>query len=303
VSAPLRGSLVALPTPFCDEEPDLDTLGRLIELHVESGTDGLVAIGTSGEAATLTDFERRTVIDFVLERCAGRLPVVVGTGTNATRTSIEHTRAAAEAGADAVLVVTPYYNKPGPAGLIAHFGAVAEASAVPVVLYNVPARTGCDLLPETATEIGRRCPGVVAIKEAGGSLERGRELIETSGLAVLSGEDHLIAPLMALGAVGAIGVVANIAPRQVAELCRVSAPDGDPARREELESWLAPLIRACFVESNPVPMKAALSAMGYGTGEVRLPLAPLEASSAGTVRVALDEAGLLSARIGPTAGE
>ena len=302
MSAPLRGSLVALPTPFRGGELDLHTLGELIELHVEAGTDGLVATGTSGEAATLTDFERRTAIDFVLERCAGRLPVAVGTGTNATRATVEHTRAAAEAGADAALVVTPYYNKPSQAGLVAHYCAVAEASTVPIVLYNVPARTGCDLLPETAAEIGRRCPNVTAIKEAGGSVDRARELIETSGLAVLSGEDHLIGPLMALGAAGAIGVVANIAPRQVAELCRAAAPGGDRARAEELEAWLAPLIQACFVESNPVPMKAALAALGYGTGEVRLPLTPLAEAGRTVARAALFEAGLLP-RITTGSGE
>ncbi len=303
MSASLRGSLVALPTPFRAGELDLDTLGELIELHVEAATDGLVATGTSGEAATLTDFERRTVVDFVLERCAGRLPVVVGTGTYATRSTIEHTRAAAEAGADAVLVVTPYYNKPSQAGLVAHYSAVAEAATVPVVLYNVPSRTGCDLLPETAAEIGRRCPNVTAIKEAGGSIDRARELIEASGLAVLSGEDGLIGPLMALGAVGAIGVVANIAPREVAELCRCAAPGGDANRAEALETWLAPLIRACFVESNPVPMKAALAALGFGTGEVRLPLTPLTEAGEGVLVAALREAGLRAARIGPGVAE
>lgn len=296
----LRGSLVALPTPFRGAELDLETLGALVEMHVAAGTDGLVAIGTSGEAATLTDFERRTVIDAVLERCAGRMPVVVGTGTNATQATIEHTRAAAEAGADAALVVTPYYNKPTQAGLLAHYGAVAEASTVPVILYNVPGRTGCDLLPATVAEIGRRSPNVIAIKEAGGSLDRGRELIESSGLAVLSGEDHLIAPLMALGAAGAIGVVANIAPREVAELCRTASPGGDQDRAQDLERWLEPLIEACFVESNPTPMKAALAALGHGTGEVRLPLAPLEPASLTRVRSALAEAGLLSDRIGPS---
>ena len=162
------------------------------------------------------------------------------------------------------------------------------------MLYNVPSRTGCDLLAETAAAIGRRAPNVVAIKEAGGSLERGKELIESSGLAVLSGEDHLIGPLMALGAAGAIGVVANLAPREVAELCRTAAPGGDAARAKELEAWLAPLVRACFVESNPTPMKAALAALGHGTGEVRLPLAPLAEASREAVIAALDGAGLLS---------
>ena len=292
----LRGSLVALPTPFADGELDLDTLGELIDLHVERGTDGLVVNGTTGEAATLTDYERRTAVDFVLERSAGRLPVVVGTGTNATRASIEHTRAAAEAGADAALVVTPYYNRPTQAGLVAHYLALAEAATLPIVLYNVPARTGCDLLPDTVAEIGQRAPNVVAIKEASGSVERGRELIEDSGIAVLAGEDHLIAPLVALGAVGVVGVVANVVPEVVAELCRAAAPGGDAARADELSGRLAPLIRALFVESSPVPVKTALAAMGHGTGEVRLPLVPLAERSRETVLAALDELGLAASR-------
>jgi 4-hydroxy-tetrahydrodipicolinate synthase len=283
----LHGSLVALPTPFTDGELDLDTFGELIDLHVERGTDGLVVNGTTGEAATLTDYERRTAVEFALEHSAGRLPVVVGTGTNATRASVEHTRAAAEAGADAALIVTPYYNKPTQAGLVAHYLTIAEASTIPIVLYNVPSRTGCDLLPETVAEIGRRAPNVIAIKEASGSVERGRELIEGSGVAVLVGEDHLIAPLIALGAVGVVGVVANVVPEKVAELCRAAAPGGDPARAEELSAALAPLIRALFVESNPVPVKAALAAMGYGSGQVRLPLVPLADGSHKTVLSAL----------------
>jgi 4-hydroxy-tetrahydrodipicolinate synthase len=290
-----RGSLVALPTPFRADALDLDTLGGLVDWHVEQGTDGLVAIGTSGESATLHDAERRTIIDFVLERCAGRLPVIVGTGTHATHATIAHTRAAAEAGADAALVVTPYYNRPSQAGLLAHYAAVAEASTIPVILYNVPSRTGCDLLPATVAEIAGRCPNVVAIKEASGSVDRGRELIETSGLAVLSGEDHLIAPFLALGATGVIGVVANIVPRAVSELCRVAVPGGDERRTTELVEWLAPLVKAIFVESNPVPMKAALAAMGRGTGEVRLPLAPLQEQSHRTLMEALTRADLLPA--------
>jgi 4-hydroxy-tetrahydrodipicolinate synthase len=290
----LHGSLVALPTPFADEGLDLDTLGELVDLHVERGTDGLVVNGTTGEAATLTDYERQTAVEFVLEQSAGRLPVVAGTGTNDTRVSIEHTRAAAEAGADAALVVTPYYNRPTQAGLLAHYLAIAEASTIPIVLYNVPSRTGCDLLPDTVARIGERAPNVIAIKEASGSVERGRELIEGSGVAVLAGEDHLIAPLMALGAVGVVGVVANVVPERVAELCRAAAPGGDASRAEELSAVLAPLIRAMFVESNPVPVKAALAAMGYGSGQVRLPLAPLADESRAQVLAALGELDLLA---------
>ena len=285
----LGGSLVALPTPFSNGALDLETLGDLIDLHVERGTDGLVVNGTTGEAATLTDYERRTAVDFAIERSAGRLPVVVGTGTNATRTSIEHTRTAAAAGADAALVVTPYYNRPTQRGLVAHYAAVAEASTIPIVLYNVPSRTGCDLLPDTVAEIGRRAPNAIAIKEASGSVERGRELIERSGLAVLAGEDHLIAPLVALGAVGVVGVVANVVPELVAELCRVAAPGGDPQRTAELTGVLAPLIRALFVEPNPVPVKTALAAMGHGTGEVRLPLVALAEASREVVLAACGE--------------
>jgi 4-hydroxy-tetrahydrodipicolinate synthase len=295
MKAKFRGSLVALPTPFRDGELDLASLGGLIDGHVRMGSDGLVVAGTTGEAATLTDYERRTVVEFAVERCAGRLPVLAGTGTNSTRTSIEHTRWAAEAGADGALVVTPYYNRPTPSGLIAHFGAVAEASEIPIVLYNVPSRTGCDLKPDTAAEIRRRNENVVAIKEASGSVGRARELLHKTDLVVLSGEDALIAELMAAGAAGVIGVVANVAPAEVAELCRTAVPGGDPARTAELAAWLDPLVRALFVETNPVPVKAALAELGRCPPEVRLPLVPLERSSREVVRAALAECGLLRA--------
>jgi len=293
MKCPFRGSYVALPTPFVDGEVDNDALIELVEFHAANGSDGLVVAGTSGEAATLTDYERRSVAELVLERSHGLLPVIVGTGTNDTRRSIEHTRFAEEYGADGVLCVTPYYNKPTQRGLELHYAAIAEATRLPVVLYNVPSRTGCDLKPDTVAAIRRAHSNVVAIKEASGSFERAREIAAQSDIALLAGEDALIVPFMALGAVGVIGVVANIAPREVAELCRVAAPGGDPARAAELAEWLAPLVRDLFIETNPVPMKAALAALGLCRDEVRLPLAPLEPQNRERLLVTLSESGLL----------
>jgi 4-hydroxy-tetrahydrodipicolinate synthase len=275
--SPFRGSLVALPTFFDGGRLDLETLGDLIDWHVEEGTDGLVVLGTTGEAATLSDAERAAVLEWVLDRAGGRLPVIAGTGTNCTRRTLELTRAAEAAGVDGALVVTPYYNRPTQAGLVAHYGTIAEGVSLPLALYNVPARTGCDLLPETVAEIAERFPTVVAIKEASGSLERAQALLDDGSLGVLAGEDALIGELARRGAVGAIGVVANVVPSLVAELTRRPRPD--PDRTAAIETLLAPLVRALFVETNPVPVKTLLAAMGHGTGEVRLPLVPLSDAS------------------------
>jgi 4-hydroxy-tetrahydrodipicolinate synthase len=300
MKCPFRGSYVALPTPFQGGEVDTRALTELVEFHAANGTDGLVVAGTSGEAATLTDYERRSVTELVLERSHGLLPVIVGTGTNDTRRSIEHTRHAEECGADGVLCVTPYYNKPSQRGLELHYGAIAEATGLPVVLYNVPGRTCCDLKPDTVAAIRSAHTNVVAIKEASGSLERAQEIAARSDIALIAGEDALIADIMALGGAGVIGVVANVAPREVAELCRVAAPGGDAARAAELTAWLAPLVRDLFIESNPVPMKAALAAMGLCRDEVRLPLAPLAPESRERLLVTLSESGLLGAATAAT---
>jgi 4-hydroxy-tetrahydrodipicolinate synthase len=291
-----RGSFPALPTPFVDGRVDWEALDALVDWHLESGTDGFVVCGTSGEGATLTPYERNTAIERVVARAAGRVPVIAGVGTNATASTVEGARFAAEAGADGVLVVAPYYNKPQQSGMLLHFGAVAEAVDLPVVLYNVPGRTSSDLLPATVAELRRRHPNIVAIKEASNSLPRARELRDACDIALIAGEDALIAKFMALGGVGVIGVVPNIVPSEVAELCRVAAPAGagsDAARAAELTSFLAPLIKALFVESNPVPVKAALAAMGRCNADVRLPLAPLSDESRAHVHAALGEAGLV----------
>lgn len=291
-----RGSYVALPTPFKNGALDLNALSGVVEYHAEHKTDGLVVCGTSGEAATLDDFERRTVVEHVIAQSHGLLPVIVGTGTNDTRQSVAFTRFAEKAGADGVMCVTPYYNKPTPLGLERHFGAIADATGLPVVLYNVPSRTGCDLKPATAAAIRAAHDNVVAIKEASGSIGRAQELRDATDLALICGEDALIADFMALGAAGVIGVVGNVAPAEVAELCRVAAPGGDAARTAELCAFLAPLVRDLFIESNPAPLKAALAHMGLCDDELRLPLAPLLAENRGRLEATLSEAGLAAVR-------
>jgi 4-hydroxy-tetrahydrodipicolinate synthase len=259
MDCPFFGSYVALPTPFRDGAIDFDALGRLIEWHVDKSSDGFVAVGTTGEGATLTDYERRSVIEFVIETSRGRKPVIAGIGTNNTAQSIELVKFAERARADGTLAVTPYYNKPTQRGLVAHFEALADASALPVVLYNVPSRTGCDLKPQTAAELRKRHANVVAIKEASGSIGRAKELRSACDIALIAGEDGLIAEFMSIGAVGVIGVVANVAPREVAELCRVARPGGDAMRTAELVAFLAPLVRDLFIETSPAPVKAALA--------------------------------------------
>lgn len=292
-----RGSWVALPTPFRDGELDLAALRRLIDRHAAGGTDGVVVGGTTGEPPTLTEAERRRALEVAVEHAAGRLPVMAGVGTNATRTTVELARFAEGAGAASLLVVTPYYNRPGRTGLVRHFGAVAEVTRLPVVLYNVPKRTGVDLLPDAAAEIGGRHANVVAIKEASGTLERARDLRRRAPeLDLICGEDGLIADFRALGAVGAISVVGNVAPDDTAELVRQAGPEGDSRRAAEAAERLGPLVRALSLETNPVPVKAALALLGLCTEEVRLPLVPLEDRNRTLLTDTLRALGLLPER-------
>lgn len=297
MTCPFQGSFVALPTPLRHDELDLAALHHLIEWHIEKRSDGIVVAGTSGEAATLSDYERRSLIHAAVESARRRIPVIAGIGTNNTRQSVDFARFAADAHADGLLAVAPYYNKPTPRGLVAHFGAIAEASPLPVILYNVPSRTATDLKPETVAECRRRFANVVAIKEASGSIGRARQIQEACDIALIAGEDALIAEFMALGAAGVIGVVANVAPTQVAELCRVARPGGDVVRAAELTAWLQPLIKSLFLETNPVPLKAALAAMNLCGSQVRLPLVPLEDDNLEQLTASLLEAGLV--RAGP----
>jgi 4-hydroxy-tetrahydrodipicolinate synthase len=289
-----HGSMVALVTPMRDDGAvDEDSLESLIEFHVAEGTDAIVAVGTTGESATLDEKEHCALLRRIVGLVRGRMPVIAGTGANSTREAIELTRCGMEAGADACLLVTPYYNKPTQEGLYRHYRAVAQAVAVPQILYNVPGRTACDLLPET---VARLAPisNIVGIKEATGKLERGREILDVCDdrLDLYSGDDATAMELILLGAKGDISVTANVAPRAMHEMC-AAALAGDRTRAEQIDQRLRPLHRDLFVESSPIPVKWALHELGLVGPALRLPLTPLSAQYHATVRDALRHAGVL----------
>ena len=290
-----QGSYVALVTPFRGGELDLDALRHLVDWHAESGTDGLVIAGTTGEGATLEDEERERLFRAAVEAARGRMPVIAGVGTNSTRTTIENARAAERCGVHGHLVVTPYYNKPTPRGLALHFSMVAEAVRLPVVLYNVPSRTGVDLPPEVVSEVSSRFEHVVAVKEALPSVERVKRLVGETPAAVLCGDDASTADFMLAGAVGVISVVNNVAPVEMSKLVRACAPGGDTKVAAALVEKLAPLVRDLFIESNPGPAKAALAWLGRCREELRPPLAPLEPANRGRLEATLRAFGLAPA--------
>lgn len=291
----ITGSLVALVTPMQpDGAVDWEALRQLVEWHVAEGTNGIVAVGTTGESATLDVDEHLDVIKAVIKVAAGRVPVIAGTGANSTREAIELTRAAADVGADAVLLVTPYYNKPTQEGLFQHYRALAEAVAIPQILYNVPGRTGVDMANATVARLAGT-PNIVGIKDATGNLERGRELLALVGerMAVYSGDDATAWQLMLMGARGNISVTANVAPAAMAAVC-AAAMAGDAARAETLNAPLSALHRDLFIESNPIPVKWALHAMGRIDTGIRLPLTVLAEPCRATVTAALRAAGVLA---------
>ena len=290
---PPRGSWVALPTPFSGGRVDFDALRRLVEYQIQAGTTGVVVAGTTGEAATLDLSERLALFEFVPRVAAGRMGVLAGIGTNDTRTTVLLAGHAERAGCDGVLVVTPFYNRPTQRGMLAHFGLVAERTHLPVVLYNVPSRTGVDLLPATVDDLARQHANIVAIKESSGSLERIADHIQRGSVHVLSGEDHQIADALLLGAVGTIGVVGNLVPRLVSELVLCCRPGGDRASAAGLSATLAPLVEALFRETNPAPLKAALSLLGLCQAEVRSPLVPVEPGTRRRIEQALTRCGLV----------
>ena len=294
MSCPFQGSFVALPTPFRGERLALDDLEELVELHAARDTAGIVVAGTTGEASTLNDFERRSLIHAAVDASRGRLQVIAGVGTNCTHKSIELARFAAGCGVDGLLAVTPYYNKPTRKGLLLHFGLLADATDVPLVLYNVPGRTGLDMAPEVTAELAVRHETVVAIKETVADVERVRALVASGAIDVLCGEDALLFEYLEAGAVGNIGVTSNLLPDAVAELCRVGRADGDPERARELAASLAPVTRALFLETNPGPVKAALELLGRCSAALRPPLAPLEDETRARLEQALRRAGLLA---------
>ncbi|MEK7865513.1 MAG: 4-hydroxy-tetrahydrodipicolinate synthase [Planctomycetota bacterium] len=287
----LHGSIPALVTPFKGGVVDLDGLASLVDFQVEEGSGGIVACGTTGEASTMTLEERAAVVRAVVQRVHGRIPVIAGTGSNDTRATIAQTRAAREWGADAALVVTPYYNKPTQEGLFLHYKAVAEATDLPVILYNVPGRTSVSFTPETVARVAQ-LPRVVAIKEASGSLDFVTQLRNLSDIPILSGEDSLTFPMIAMGAVGVVSVVANILPKETAALCS-KALAGDLTGARAIHQRLFPVIKALFIESNPIPVKTALRLMGRGNGEVRLPLCAMSSENESKLKAALAQLGIL----------
>jgi len=289
------GSYVALVTPFTKRGGiDEVALRRLVRSHLRAGTAGLVPCGSTGEAATLTHEEYRRVIEIVLEESRGLLPVIAGVGTNATAKAVELAREAESLGVDALLVLAPYYNKPTQEGLYQHFRAVARNTRLPVVVYNIPGRAAVNILPKTILRIAKDCSNVVAVKEASGNVDQVSEIVAgaAKGFAVLSGDDSLTVPMMAVGAVGVISVVANVMPRETAAMC-AAALAGDFKKARGLHLKLFPLVKALFVETNPIPVKAALEMMGLCGGTPRLPLTALTAASRPFLRRELAARGLL----------
>lgn len=290
----ISGSIVAIVTPMhVDGSIDWEALSRLIDWHVEQGSDGIVAVGTTGESATLAMDEHKMFIKACVDQAAGRMTVIAGTGANSTAEAIELTEVAREVNADACLLVTPYYNKPTQEGLYRHFMAIADAVDIPQILYNVPGRTACDMQNTTTVRLADH-PNIVAIKDATGDVARGRELIEAVGdkLAVLSGDDATAMDLMLAGGKGDISVTANVAPAAMKKMCD-AAIAGDRAAAEAANAPLLMLHERLFVEANPIPVKWALAEMGMMENGIRLPMTPLSEGAHPQVREALRHAGLL----------
>ncbi|MDA1107531.1 MAG: 4-hydroxy-tetrahydrodipicolinate synthase [Proteobacteria bacterium] len=286
-----HGSMVALVTPMSsDGALDHDSLARLIEFHIENGTDAIVAVGTTGESATLDEDEHCALIREVVERVRGRIPVIAGTGANATSEAIRLTRCALQGGADACLLVTPYYNKPTQEGLYLHYKAVAEAVPIPQILYNVPGRTACDLLPETVARLAA-VSNIIGVKEATGNIARAREILDRCGdkMDLYAGDDATAMELMLMGGKGVISVTANVVPRLMHEMC-AAALRGDRTQADAINQRLMPLHQDLFIESNPIPVKWALHQMGLIPPGIRLPLTPLSPPSQPRVRRALQQA-------------
>lgn len=290
-----QGSYVAIVTPFRNGAVDYACLERLVEFHVKNGTAGLVPCGTTGESPTLSYDEHKDVIAFVIKCVAGRFPVIAGTGSNSTAEAIELTVAAAEAGADASLQISPYYNKPEPDGMFAHFKAIAEAARLPMILYNMPGRTGREIAFETVLRLADEVPEVVAVKEAGGSLDRVSDLCRQTRLDVLSGDDNLTLPMIAVGGKGIISVVANFIPRDVAKMVALGLK-GDLAAARKAHLRMFPLFKAAFFETNPIPVKTAMGMMGLCQPDMRLPLSPMRKETRARLHAALDAYGLLKGR-------
>ena len=286
-----RGSVVALVTPFKEDfSIDFDAYGRLIDFHLERGTHGIVPCGCTGEAATLAHDEQKQIIKFTVERVAGRVPVIAGTGSNNTAEALDFTAYAKEIEADGALMISPYYNKPTREGLIAHYKTIAEKVDIPIMLYNVPSRTGVKMAPDTIAGLFE-CPNIVSVKEACGSVEQVSLIRSLCDINVMSGDDPLTLPMMAVGASGVVSVAANVVPEKVAAMCD-EFDNRNLEAAQAIHYELTPLFKALFVQTNPLPVKAVLAQMGLIKNVLRLPMTPLLADKLEEIQPVLDKIGI-----------
>lgn len=291
-NAVFTGVATAIVTPLTEQGVDYESFARLIEWQIQEGINALVVAGTTGEGSTLSDEEHKAVVKFAVEQVNGRVPVIAGTGSNDIKYAIELTKYSCEVGADAMLVVTPYYNKATQGGLIKSFTAIADASTKPVILYNVPSRTGCNITPETCAELAKH-PNIVGIKEASGNISQIAKVasLVDEDFAIYSGNDDQIVPIMSLGGKGVISVLSNIAPKDTVRICD-SFFEGNIAESAKLQLQYLELIDALFCEVNPIPVKAATAAMGFGENYLRLPLTPMEQAHADNMFRLMKENGI-----------
>lgn len=285
------GSIVAIVTPFADGKVDFAALKRLVDWHIAEGTQAIVPCGTTGESATFAHDEQHQVIAEVVQAVAGRVPVITGAGSNSTREAVSLAQAAERLGANGILTITPYYNKPNQEGLFQHFKAVREATKLPLVLYNVPGRTGVNMLPETSARVAA-LGGIDSIKDAAANLDQTQEQLER-GVRVLSGDDAMTFPMMMLGASGVISVVANFAPKIMRQLCDACAAGNIPEARR-LHRIVTELAKHAFADTNPIPAKTAVAAMGFCRDEFRLPLVPAQPAKREALLACLKKHGLLA---------
>lgn len=291
-----KGAGVALITPFNEDETvNYDMLGELIERQIAGKTDAIIVCGTTGEPATMTEDEKLAVIKYAVEKTAGRIPVIAGTGGNATRVVIDFSKKAEALGIDGLLVVTPFYNKATQNGLYAHYKEVAKAVSLPIIMYNVPSRTGCNIAPETAVRLARDCENIVGIKEASGNISQVAKLAKQAGgiLDIYSGNDDQVIPILSLGGIGVISVLSNVAPKAAHDMV-MEYLEGDRKKAAALQLDYLDLINALFCEVNPIPVKGAMNLMGYNVGKLRLPLTEIEDAHRELVKKCLKEAGLIA---------
>ena len=293
-----RGSVVAIVTPFKNGQVDIAKYKELIEFQIKNGTQGIVPCGTTGESPTLTHDEHNLVVETCVATVNKRVPVIAGTGSNATAEAVALTQHAEKAGADAALVVTPYYNKPTQKGLYLHFKAVAESVNIPIILYNIEGRTARNIETHTVARLARDCKNIVGVKEASGSLQQVKDVRRACGekFIIFSGDDALTLPVMEIGGVGVISVVANIIPKDVAAMVRFFNA-GNKAKASEINDKMVPLIKAIFIETNPIPVKKAMELLGMCSSEMRLPLCEMDEANIEKLKIALQNYGLLKGQL------